>query len=188
MRLCNENDAAVLHCKRECSRANAATCVAMDRGGHGVVKFKRQLEAQIQETDATIAEAERSLAKTKKKLDAHEAPLRALNKQFALRDQRTDREHIRDQVTDDMESHLDAVKTSVASLTKKWQSTKNILDHLKASKQQMVEDLKCKTIAWKIDDACRKVTPKKAIELDRLDPRGGRCPPEAKKNPSGRFQ
>jgi hypothetical protein len=188
MRLCNENDAAMLHCKRECSRANAATCVAMDRRTQDVAKLKTQLEGAIQETDATIAEAERSLQKTKKKLDAHEAPLRCLNKQFSLRDRRTDREHIRDPVTDDMESHLDAVKKSVSVLTKKWQSTKNILDHLKASKQQMVEDLKCKTIAWKIDDSCRKVTPKKAIELDRMDPRGGRCHPDAKKGPSGRFQ
>merc|ERR1719171_1627661 len=188
MRLCNENDAAMLHSKRECSRANAATCVSMDRKGQDVAKLKRQLEGAIQETDATIAEAERSLAKTKKKLDSHEGPLRCLNKQFALRDRRTDREAIRDPVTDEMESHLEAVKKSVKVLTAKWQSTKNIVDHLKASKQQMVEDLKCKTLAYKIDDACRKVTPKKAIELDRLDPRGGRCHPEAKKNPSGRFQ
>jgi len=188
MRLCNENDAAMLHCKRECSRANAATCVSMDGTAQRVVKLKRQLESHIQETDATIAEAERSLAKTKKKLDAHEAPLRCLNKQFSLRDGRTDREHIRDAVTDEMESHLDAVKKSVSVLSKKWQSTKSILDHLKASKQQMLEDLKCKTIAWKIDDSCRKVTPKKSIELDRMDPRGGRCHPDSKKNPAGRFQ
>merc|ERR1719171_906987 len=188
MRLCNENDAAMLHSKRECSRANAATCVAMDRKGQDVDKLRRQLEHAIKETDSTIEEAERSLAKTKKKLDSHEQPLRCLNKQFALRDRRTDREHIRDAVTDEMESHLDAVKKSVKVLTAKWQSTKNILDHLKASKQQMVEDLKCKTIAWKIDDSCRKVTPKKAIELDRMDPRGGRCHPDAKKNPAGRFQ
>jgi len=187
MRLCNENDAAMLHCKRECSRANAATTVAMDRRTQDVAKLKNQLEGAIQETDNTILEAERSLQKTKKKLDGHEAPLRCLNKQFSLRDRRTDREAIRDPVTDDMESQLDAVKKSVAALTKKWQSTKSILDHLKASKQQMVEDLKCKTIAWKIDDCCRKVTPKKAIELDRMDPRGGRCHPDAKKTASGRF-
>merc|ERR1719375_2564637 len=109
----------------------------MDRRIQETEKLKRQLEAHIQETDSTIAEAERSLAKTKKKLDSHEQPLRCLNKQFALRDRRTDREHIRDPVTDDMEDQLDAVKKSVSVLTKKWQSTKNILDHLKDSKQQM---------------------------------------------------
>jgi len=188
MRLCNENDACMLHCKRECSRANAATTVAMDRGSQGLESLKRQLEGAIQETDATAADAERSLAKTKKKLDAHEAPLRCLNKQFSLRDRRTDREDARDPVSDDMESHLEAIKKSVQVLTAKWQSTKNIMDHLKASKQQMQEDLKCKQIAWKIHDSCRKVTPKKAIELDRMDPLGGRCHPDAKKNPAGRFQ
>merc|ERR1719333_2075671 len=123
----------MLHCKRECSRANAATCVAMDRRTQEVAKLKAQLEGAIQETDATIAEADRSLQKTKKKLDSHEGPLRCLNKQFALRDRRTDREHIRDPVTDEMESHLEAVKKSVKILTAKWQSTKNVLDHLQAS-------------------------------------------------------
>lgn len=188
MRLCNENDAAMLHTKRECSRANAATCVSMDRRLQEIEKFKRQLEAQLSETDQTIADGEASLAKTKKKLDSHEHPLRCLNKQFSLRDQRTEREHIRDAVTDNMESHLDVVKKSVKVLTSKWQSTKNMLDHLKAARQQIQEDIKSKTIAWKIDDACRKVTTKKAIELDRLDPRGGRCHPDTKKSPSQRFQ
>lgn len=188
MRLCNENDAAMLHTKRECSRANAAVCASMARKLQEVEKLKRHLEGQIADTDETIAEAEGSLAKIKKKIDSHEAPLRCLNKQFSLRDRRTDREHIRDPVTDDMEGHLESVKKSVKNLTAKWQSTKNILDHLKASRRAMQEDLKCKMIAWKIDDSCRKVTPKKAIELDRLDPRGGRCHPDAKKNPAGRFQ
>jgi hypothetical protein len=188
MRLCNENDACMLHTKRECSRANAATCASMERRIHDVENLKRQIEGHINETEQTMSEAEASLAKIKKKLDSHEAPLRCLNKQFSLRDRRTDREHIRDPVTDDMENHIDAVKKSVKILTAKWQSTKNILDHLKASRQQLQEDLKCKMLAWKIDDSCRKVTPKKAIELDRLDPRGGRCHPDAKKAPSGRFQ
>lgn len=188
MRLCNENDAAMLHTKRECSRSNAATCVSMDRRIQETERLRRQLEMQINETDATIAEAQRSLSKIKKKLDSHEAPLRGLNKQFALRDRRTDREHIRDPVTDDMEAHLDAVKTSVRTLTAKWQGTKNILDHLQASRAQMATDHKCKTMALKIDDTCRKVTPKKAMELDKLDPRSGRCHPDAKKAPSGRIQ
>merc|ERR1719473_2111372 len=103
----------MLHTKRETSRANAATCVSLERRIQETDKLKHQLEAHIKETDATIDEANRSLQKTKKKLDSHEAPLRALNKQFSLRDRRTDREHIRDPVTDDMENHLDAVKKSV---------------------------------------------------------------------------
>lgn len=39
----------------------------------------------------------------------------------------------------------------------------------------MLDDYRCKSAALKIDDACMKVTPRKAIELDRNDPRGGRC-------------
>lgn len=188
MRLCNENDAAMLHSKRETGRANAATCVCMSKSNEGTYKLKRQLEQHIKEIDATIKEVNSSLHKTKKRLDSHEAPLRALNKQFALRDHRTDPEAMRDQVTDELESQLESVKKSVAVLTAKWQSTKNILDQLRQSRQHMLDDFKCKMISVKIDDACRKVTPKKAIELDRLDPRGGRCHPDAKKSPGARVQ
>merc|ERR1712232_395900 len=114
-----------------------------------------------------------SLAKTKKQLDAHEAPLRTLDRQFAMRDKRSSTGQ--DNVQGDLESHLESVKKSVSSLAAKWQSSKEILDQLRAAKQQMLHDCRCKTAALKIDDACMKVTPRKAIELDRNDPRGGRC-------------
>lgn len=183
-----ENDAVVRHCNSECKNANAAVCACMDKSNHQTEHLKDQLVEQMRQVDATIAEAERSLARTKKKLESHNQPLRALNQQFALRDRRTDREHIRDGVTDNMENHLDSVKKSVKELTTKWQGTKNILDHLKASKQQMAEDLKYKNIALKIDDQCRKVTPKKAIEHDSLDPCSGRVHPDGKKTAAGRLQ
>eukprot|EP00746_Dinoflagellata_sp_MGD_P165476 gnl/MRDRNA2_/MRDRNA2_94780_c0_seq1.p1 gnl/MRDRNA2_/MRDRNA2_94780_c0~~gnl/MRDRNA2_/MRDRNA2_94780_c0_seq1.p1 ORF type:complete len:549 (+),score=116.06 gnl/MRDRNA2_/MRDRNA2_94780_c0_seq1:89-1735(+) len=183
-----ENDAVVRHCNAECKNANAAVCACMDKSNHQTEHLKDQLVEQMRQVDATIAEAERSLIRTKKKLESHNQPLRCLNQQFALRDRRTDREHIRDGVTDNMENHLDSVKKSVKELTTKWQGTKNILDHLKASKAQMAEDLKYKNIALKIDDQCRKVTPKKAIEHDSLDPCSGRVHPDGKKNAAGRLQ
>lgn len=183
-----ENDAAIRHCNTECKAANAAVCHCMDGSNHQTEHLKQQLMEQMKQVDATIAEAERSMTRTKKKLESHNQPLRCLNKQFALRDRRTDREHIRDQVTDNMETHLEAVKKSVKELSGKWQGTKNILDHLKAAKAQMAEDLRYKNIALKIDDACRKVTPKKAIEHDALDPCSGRCHPDGKKSAAGRLQ
>lgn len=183
-----ENDACVRHCNSECKAANAKVCWCMDGSNHQTEHLKEALMEQMRQVDATIAEAERSLARTKKKLESHNQPLRCLNKQFALRDRRTDREHIRDPVTDNMEVHLESVKKSVKELTSKWQGTKNVLDHLKASKAQMAEDLKMKNIALKIDDQCRKVTPKKAIEHDALDPCSGRVHPTGQKSPNGRLK
>lgn len=175
MRLCNESDAVMIHTKRECTRACNQAQTELARRVDETHHLRKQLEAQLQKTDETIAQTEMSLAKTKKKLESHEQPLRALDKQFAMRSARTDREGIRDPVHDEMEGHLDTVKKNLRTLTDKWQNTTAILEQLRATKQRLQEDFRCKCVAQKIDDACIKVTPKKAMELDRMDPRGGRC-------------
>jgi len=184
MRLCNESDAVMIHTKRECTRACNQAQGELARRVEETTHFKRQLEAQIHQTDDTIAQTEMSLAKTKKKFESHEQPLRSLDKQFAMRNGRTSREDIRDPVHDELEGHLETVKKNLKALNDKWQTTKDILDQLRATKQRLQEDYRCKCAAAKIDDACIKVTPKKAIELDRMDPRGGRCrePSLRKKN------
>jgi len=147
---------------------------------------KRQLEAQILETDEAIAQTELSLSKTRQSLDSHDRPLRALDKQFSQRGQRTSRESNRDRVHEEMEGHLEHLKKSARSLTNKAQATKEILDQLRASKKQMQEDYRNKVAASKIDDSCIKVTPQKALTLDRMDPRGGRCrePASARRKPA----
>lgn len=177
MRLANENDSAMLNTKRECDRSSAATQAALSRRIHETGELRLQLEASLMETEKTIEATERSLHKTKKQLDANEAPLNQLNSQFKLRDGRTKRESIRDPVTDGMEVQLEGLKQAVTTLTDKFKATKDVLDSLKSTREVMAEDLRCKNIAQKIDDACSKVTAKKAIELDRMDPRGGRVHP-----------
>mmetsp|Transcript_57622 Transcript_57622/g.115383 ORF Transcript_57622/g.115383 Transcript_57622/m.115383 type:complete len:519 (-) Transcript_57622:299-1855(-) len=175
MKLCNESDAVMIHTKRECTRACTQAQSELGRRVEETTHYKKQLEAQIQETDETIAQTEMSLAKMKKKIEAHEQPLRALDKQFHARTGRTSREDIRDHVHDELEGHLDTVKKNVKNLTEKWQHTRDIVEQLRSTKQRLQEDYRCKCAALKIDDSCVKVTPKKAIELDRMDPRGGRC-------------
>mmetsp|Transcript_79252 Transcript_79252/g.256550 ORF Transcript_79252/g.256550 Transcript_79252/m.256550 type:complete len:514 (+) Transcript_79252:114-1655(+) len=181
MRLCNESDAVMIHTKRECTRASNQAQAELTRRVDETCQLKRQLEAQIHEMDQAITQTELSLAKTKKKLESHEQPLRALDKQFAMRGARTSREGIRDAVHEEMEGHLDTVKKNVKALTEKFQHTREILEQLRSTRQHLQEDYRGKSVAQKIDDACIKVTPKKAIELDRSDPRGGRC-----REPSGR--
>jgi len=175
VRLANESDAVMVHTKRECGRASQQVMQELLRRAEATCALRRQLEDQMHELEQTIAQAELSQARTKKKLESHDKPLRALDKQFAHRSTRTDREEIRDPVHDEMEGHLDTVKRNVRSLTDKWQATAEILEQLRASKQRLQEDYRCKCLSQKIDDVCIKVTPKKAIELDRMDPRGGRC-------------
>lgn len=188
MRLCNENDAAMLHTKRESTHASQQTQTTMTRRIEEIKELKEKLENQLSETIDTKMEGERSLMKIKKKLDSHEQPLQALNKQFALRDQRTSKEGIRDPVHDEMESQLDTLKSAVKMLTGKWQATQDMMEKLDASKRELIEDIRCKNLAGKIDDLCFKVTPKKAMELDKMDPRSGRVNHSKKQSPSGRFQ
>mmetsp|Transcript_32755 Transcript_32755/g.93931 ORF Transcript_32755/g.93931 Transcript_32755/m.93931 type:complete len:802 (+) Transcript_32755:69-2474(+) len=170
---------------RDCAAATQQANGALARRVEETQHLKAQLEAEIIKTDETIAHTELSLAKTRQTLESHEKPLRALDTQFAQRGKRTDREGIRDPVHDEMEGHLEQLKKSVRTLADKFQNTKAILDQLRSSKQHMQEDYRNKSLAQKIDDACIKVTARKAMELDRNDPRGGRCrePARRKRRP-----
>merc|ERR1712139_124739 len=74
-----------------------------------------------------------------------------------------------------MEGHLETLKKNVKVLTQKFQNTRGLLENLHESRQHLTDDYRNKLLALKIEDACLKVPPKKAMELDRMDPRGGRC-------------
>lgn len=175
MRLCNESDAVMLHTKRECERAGQQAQTSLAKRADETDELKRKLESHMRELDEALGQTKTSLNNTKKKLEFHEMPLKALDKQFALRNQRTSREGIRDHVHEELEGQLESVKRSVKTLTNKFTNTKNLLEQMQASRNTLDEDYRCKLAALKIDDMCLKVTPRKAIELDRMDPRGGRC-------------
>jgi len=175
MKLCNESDAIMLQTKRECQRASTQAQTSIARRADETDDLKRKLEAQMREIDEAIAQTEMSMGRTKKKLENQEMPLKALDTQFSLRGGRTAPEGIRDVVQEEMEGHLETVKKNVKILTAKFQNTKSLLENLKESRAQLTEDYRNKLLALKIEDACLKVTPRKAMELDRMDPRGGRC-------------
>merc|ERR1719323_2582618 len=102
-----------MHTQRECQKASAKAQSELTRRVDELQTMRRHLEAQMQQTDETIAATEMSIAKTKQTMESHDKPLRALDKQFAARARRTNREGIRDPAHDDMEAHLDALKKSV---------------------------------------------------------------------------
>lgn len=175
IRLCNESDCVMLQTKRECQRAAVQAQASLTKRTEETADLKKQLEVQMREIDEAITDTEISLGRTRKKLEYHEKPLKALDKQFDLRNKRTSREDIRDHVHEELETHLDTVKSNVRTLSQKYQNTKDLLDNLQSARQQLTEDYRGKLQTLKIDEACLKVTPRKAMELDRSDPRGGRC-------------
>jgi len=182
MKLCNESDTVMLQTKRECQRATQQAQTSIARRADETDDLKRKLETQIREVDEAISQTEMSLVRTNKKLSNQEIPLKALDTQFQMRGNRTDREGIRDPVHEEMEGHLEVLKKSVRMLTQKRDNTTTLLGNLKESRIQLSEDYRNKLHALKIEDACLKVTPRKAMELDRMDPRGGRCKaPSAKR-------
>lgn len=175
MKLCNESDAVMLQTKRECQRATTQAQSSIARRADETDDLKRKLEAQMREIDDAVAQTEMSLARTKKKLESHEGPLKSLDKQFEMRGTQSARGGPRDPVQEEMEGHLETMKKSVKMLTAKFQGSKSLLENLKESRMQLTEDYRNKLLSLKIEDACLKVTPRKAMELDRSDPRGGRC-------------
>lgn len=174
-RLCSESEALMQQAQRDCTRAGTNSQKSIAQRVDETDLLKRRLESQIHETGEAILQSEISLQETRKKLESHETPLRALDKQFAIRGKRTQRERIRDPVQEEMEDHLESVKKNVQLLTNKLQATKDLIDQLQKSKRSMQEDYRAKMLALRIDDACLKVTPRKSMALDRMDPRGGRC-------------
>jgi len=173
-RLRKVSDVAMLQTKLECTGASKQTAAALAERSSTIAEFRQRLEAQLQETHQAIVATEKSMAETQRQMYAHEQPLRILDSQFVLRAGRTSREGIRDPVTEEMEAHLDSVKQSVQALQEKWEASKEVLQQLNISKACLAEDLRCKVAAQKLEDACLRVTPRKSMELDRADPRGGR--------------
>merc|ERR1719329_1914202 len=120
-----------------------------------------------------MCSAERSLLKCRQRLHTHKDKLHILSKQFALREGRAHPEHIRDGVHERMEDHLGGLKTSAKALSEQVDGTQQLLDRLTASRHKLMEDLRCKTIALRIDDACLKTQPTKlAIQPQKARPHG----------------
>jgi len=56
----------------------------------------------------------------------------------------------------------------IAAMEEQHQRNTAILEELNAEHLRMVENLRCKTAAWRLDDLCSKVTVAKGLELDSL--------------------
>merc|ERR1712216_165605 len=57
---------------------------------------------------------------------------------------------------------------NICLLQEQCSATTKILEQMYAAQKQSILDLRCKTTAWKLDEACMKVTAIKGLELDGL--------------------
>jgi hypothetical protein len=174
MRVMNAGDAVMLHTKYECDEATGRIGPELSRRVGETAALKQRLEKQVRDTEDTIVQVENTLQHTKERILLHDRPMRALDERLHARSFRTKREHIRDTVHEEMEEEWKSLKKSAQCQGKKFEATREVLEQLMASKKQLLEDIRLKAASLKIDDACLRVTPQKAIELDRMDPRGGR--------------
>mmetsp|Transcript_13495 Transcript_13495/g.31753 ORF Transcript_13495/g.31753 Transcript_13495/m.31753 type:complete len:691 (+) Transcript_13495:109-2181(+) len=187
LQLMTDADAVILRTQQETASANVETIAAMSIQHRQTNKLRKQLEAQLADVDATILASERLQTKTVKKLRDHEQPMRLLDKQFQdLRHMREEEgeteEGKRDPVRAELEAHLQQIHKSMEEQTAKLEATDKMLEQLREARQKLVEDLRGKNLVLKIEDTCLKVSPRKALELDRLGALGGRCKEHPRKS------
>lgn len=72
-----------------------------------------------------------------------------------------------------------SAETNAEALEDQSQRISGILNQLRSALQQSMLDLRCKTAAWKIDEACSRVNPIKGLELDNLPSPGRKLLPPA---------
>lgn len=155
---CGENKRSTELFARDCDAASKRTEAALKRSIALLITQRKSLEEQIENTLHSLRAARSSLDKTGRKLRRHENPLQTLSRQFTLRQQRLDRENIRDPVQDKLEAHLDAVKRSVSNLSMRVEGTEDLLQELAATKSQLQEALQAKTQSLRLEQACSRVT------------------------------
>jgi hypothetical protein len=160
VRLMNEGDRAMLQTTQECNEASGRARATLSRWVSEVTALKQQLEAQLRDTDDTIAQTDNALQKTKARVVLHEKPLRTLDQQLSARSQRATKKDSRDPVRNEMVWEIETLQKSVQCHMGKFEATAKILEQLKTSKKQLQDDIRLKAAALKIDDACLRVTPR----------------------------
>merc|ERR1712136_477453 len=114
-----------------------------DRDGSGVLEeheFKSALRRTLRVTEAAVSDAE--IATLFDMLDADSSGAIDINEMVAF-----------------LNAEADLVQ-----LEQRERGAVDILQQLKASVVSMTEDLRCKTAAWLVDDACSKLTLGKVVE------------------------
>jgi len=172
----------VLTSRIDCARATELVQRELSMRVKETAHFKKQLEAQLFETDQALQLTGISFTTVRRELEASEIPLRAaLDMQLMSKRGRKGRlkedgqeAGIRELVQKELDDDTEMLKSKYDQLTTKAQALKGMLDALTASREKMHEDQRCKLLAQKIDASCLQVTGLKAIELDRSNPIAGR--------------
>lgn len=168
LRLCTESDAFMRRSHRACGDAAAKSQASLQHRIQEISMLKKNLEAQKAETEEAIGKTELALAKNRKNLDLYDQPLRAVSAQLATtgsgaagggQEPLGPHRHA-------LEGQLELLQQGARELEGKCKAGEELLERLRASKGQTLEDLRCKAAAKAIDDHCMKVTARKAMGLD----------------------
>jgi hypothetical protein len=137
-----------------------------------VTSLKCALESQILETKQIMKAAHNSLAQTEKVLEAQNFPLPNVSQTLAC----TDLEECDAGIAEDTDIvpgsdvYNEPIEQSMIALYQKKEATKEALKKLQESERELLNDFGNKDKALRIDERCRKVTPRNAPEVGQASP------------------
>jgi len=143
--------------EKECKAATVRSIAAINQHVGELSTAKKNLNKELMETEKKLQVANKSVDKLEKKLRNSEVNLQTLNRQFESRQQRSEREHIRDHVHEKLELHLDACRMTVDHLRAHLDATKSIRNEMQTTAGNLREALKHKSAAYRVEMQCLRV-------------------------------
>lgn len=132
---------------RFCSEADTAVVRAERQAERAMARTTISMKKRINEIVELKKQLEKEIKETSETMSQAETALHNLQRQ------------IEKPVVTGLQ--IDALQEQ-----QRW--TKGVLEQLSEARQQLISDLQCKNLAWRIDESCSKVTPIKELELDNV--------------------
>lgn len=172
IRTCQDSDSMISSLMSRCNEATKQTEGCLNKRIKKVTQLKCALEKQLLETIQIIKAAQNSLANTKRVLDGQNFIVPNASQTLVCKDlEEYDGGAAEDtDIVPGIDMYNEPVEQSIVALSQKSQATMDALDRLKESEAQLREDFKNKDLALRIDEMCRKVTPRNAPEGGRASP------------------
>lgn len=168
-----ESDIIMNSLIERCNESSKYTDNCINKRIKKVRSLKAALEKQLLETIQIIKAAQNSLAHTNKLFDLQNFCVPNASQTLAVGDLEECEGGIAED-TDIMAQDVDIcnepIDKSFLALSEKANATLDALQKLKESEAQLREDFKNKDLALRIDEMCRKVTPRNAPEVGRATP------------------
>mmetsp|Transcript_62754 Transcript_62754/g.119170 ORF Transcript_62754/g.119170 Transcript_62754/m.119170 type:complete len:453 (-) Transcript_62754:75-1433(-) len=148
------NDRLISRCAKEAKDALARSTAALEQRVSEVSQMKKRLENEVRETKQKIDHTKGTISETQSQICAIEEPIQLCSTHASWRKQRSDREQIRDPVDTRLEIQKQQLMRATEELRAHRSEEKAILTQLQNDLEQLMEDLKDKTLALNIDVSC----------------------------------